>query len=127
MKGRLNKALLMMIGVLFVALFAVLYFAYNAGAASGPNGRPLSDFGSLPGHAGLSLLGAIVVCLGAGFLVWFVLSSRVMTPVKALADFSERFSSGDYRSKANVDSADDFGLIAEHLNRAAEHSSRAMF
>ncbi|HEV2987362.1 MAG TPA: methyl-accepting chemotaxis protein [Candidatus Angelobacter sp.] len=125
MKGRLNKALLMMISVLFIALFAVLYFAYNAGAASG--GRPLSDFGGLPGHAGVSLLGAFVICLGAGMFVWFVLSSRVMAPVKTLAEFSERLSHGDFRAKASVDSADDFGLIAEHLNRAAESSSRAMF
>src|SRR2546423_2255433 len=125
MKGRLNKALLMMIGVLFVALFAVLYFAYNAGAGS--QGHPLSEFGSLPGHAGMSLLGAFVICLGAGLFVWFMLSNRVMAPVKTLVEFSERLSSGDYRTKAHVDSADDFGLIAEHLNRAAESSSRAMF
>ncbi len=128
MKGRLNKALLMVIGVLFAALFAVLYFAYNAGAGSiEGKGRPLSDFASLPGHSGMSLLGAFVICLGAGLFVWFMLSNRVMAPVRTLVEFSERLSSGDYRTKANVDSADDFGLIAEHLNRAAEHSSRAMF
>ena len=129
MKGRLNRALLMMIVVLFAALFAVLYFAYNAGAGSieGAKGRSLSEFASLPGHAGMPLLVAFVICLAAGLGVWFMLANRVMAPVKTLVEFSERLSNGDYRTKASVDSADDFGLIAEHLNRAAESSSRAMF
>src|SRR6202165_5251343 len=129
MKGRLNRALLMMIVVLFAALFAVLYFAYNAGAGSieGAKGRSLSEFASLPGHAGMPLLVAFVICLAAGLGVWFMLANRVMAPVKTLVEFSERLSNGDDRTKASVDSADDFGLIAEHLNRAAESSSRAMF
>ena len=125
MKGRLNKALLWVVALLFAALFAVLYFAYNAGVSS--QGHPLSDFGGLPGRSGMSLLFAFVICLAAGVVLWFVLSNRVMAPVRALVEFSERLSHGDFRTKANVDSADDFGLIAEHLNRAAESSSRAMF
>jgi methyl-accepting chemotaxis protein len=125
MKGKLNKALLGIVSVLFVALFAVLYFAYNAGAGS--QGHSLSDFGSLPGKAGMSLLFAAFICLVAGVVLYLWLDSKVVKPVRVLVEFSERFANGDFRAKANVDSADDFGFISEQLNRAAEHSSRAMF
>jgi len=125
MKGRLNKALLTLVTVQFIALFVVLFLAYYAGAGS--NGQSLGNFGSLPGPAGIKLLFAVVLCLGAGLVTWFMLSNRVMGPVKHLADFSEKLSQGDFRAKADLDSHDDFGFIVENLNRAAEQSSRAMF
>ena len=85
MKGRLNKALLTLVTVQFIALFVVLFLAYYAGAGS--NGQSLGNFGSLPGPAGIKLLFAVVLCLGAGLVTWFMLSNRVMAPVKHLADF----------------------------------------
>ena len=56
-----------------------------------------------------------------------IIGNRVLVPVKRLSDFAERFAQGDYRTRATVDSADDFGFIAEKLNRAADSSSRAVF
>src|SRR5262249_11117106 len=63
---------------------------------------------------------------GFGTLIFnfFVLSNKVLDPVRQLADFAERFAHGDYRARAAVDSRDDFGHIAENLNRAAEAASR---
>ncbi|HLJ86052.1 MAG TPA: HAMP domain-containing methyl-accepting chemotaxis protein [Candidatus Angelobacter sp.] len=127
MKGRLNSALTLVIGVNFLALLMVMYFAYGAGAASGPNGRPISDFTSLPGPAGIKLLFSLVLCCGAGIFVWFRIDNRVLGPIKQLTEFSERLSHGDYRARASVEAADDLGFIAENLNRAAEQASRAMF
>jgi twitching motility protein PilJ len=125
MKGRLNRALWSLVAIHVVALFAVLFLAYNAGANSG--GLSIGNFGSLPRSSGYALLGAFVICLVAAALTVFKIGNRVLAPVKHLADFSERLSQGDFRAKADVDSADDFGYIAENLNRAAEQSSRAMF
>jgi len=125
MKGRLSKALWILIGVHIGSLFLVLGFAYSAGSNS--KGIGLSNFGSLHGDAGVPLLVAVMIALVASFITTIVLVNRVVAPVRTLADFSERLSLGDFRSKVSIESADDFGFIAEHLNRSAEQSSRAMF
>ncbi|HEY7403640.1 MAG TPA: HAMP domain-containing methyl-accepting chemotaxis protein [Candidatus Angelobacter sp.] len=124
MKGRLNSTLLRMVLVDIIALLAVLYFAYSAGE----QGRlPIADFGGLPRGSGMSLLLALVIALGAGGYTFITINNRVLDPLKRLTDFAERFSQGDYRARVAIDSADDYGYIAEHLNRAADSSSRAIF
>ena len=122
MKGRLNKALWGLILGDVAALFAVFILAVSGGAQAGSS----FSFGDLS-HWNIRVLVAIVICLGAGLFTWIYIANRVVAPVKQLADFSERLSHGDFRSKVNIDSADDFSFIAENLNRAAENSSRAMF
>ena len=125
MKGRLNSTLLWRVIALDVAaLFAVLFLAYSAGQNAHV---PITNFLSLPGADGLKLLVAFCLCLGAGAVTLFTIDNRVLVPVKHLVDFAEQLGQGDYRARANIDSADDFGFIAENLNRAAESSSRAMF
>jgi twitching motility protein PilJ len=124
MKGRLNSTLWLMVTIDVVALFVVLWLAYSAGE----QGRlPITDFGGLGQGSGLKLLFAFVIAAGAGLWTFITIGNRVLIPVKRLSDFAERFAQGDYRTRAQVDSADDFGFIAEQLNRAAENSSRAIF
>jgi methyl-accepting chemotaxis protein len=125
MKGRLNSTLLWRVIVLdAVALFAVLFLAYSAGANAK---MPISDILSFPRSSGLMMLLAFGICAGAALVTLFTLDNRVLTPVKQLGDFAERYGQGDYRARAAVESADDFGFIAENLNRAAESSSRAIY
>ncbi|HSM87002.1 MAG TPA: HAMP domain-containing methyl-accepting chemotaxis protein [Candidatus Limnocylindrales bacterium] len=124
MKGRLNSTLWTVIVVDIAALFTVLFLAYSAGQNAHV---PITNFGSLPGSEGIKVLIAFVICLGAGTYTLFTIDNRVLAPVKQLADFAERFSQGDYRARASVESGDDFGFIAENLNRAAESSSRAIY
>jgi len=125
MKGRLNSTLWMMVGANAIALFAVLWLAYNAGKMAG--GVGILDAPSASGPAGVKLVIAVVLAIGALAITIFSMANRVLDPVKRLTDFAERFSQGDYRNRVAIDSADDFGFIAEHLNRAAENSSRAIF
>lgn len=125
MKGRLNSTLWRVIVVDVISLFAVLLLAYSAGAHSG--GLSITDLGGLPQGSGFKLLFAFVLCLGAGTYTLFTLDNHVLTPMKNLTDFAERFSQGDYRARAAVETADDFGLLAENLNRAADNASRAIF
>ena len=125
MKGRLNRALWTLVMIQVIALFAVLFLAYSAGANSG--GLSIGNFGSLPRSSGYGLWGAFVICLAVAALTILKIGNRVLAPVKHLSDFSERLAHGDFRAKADVDSGDDFGYIAENLNRAAQDSSRAMF
>src|SRR5256714_12575331 len=124
MKGRLNSTVVLVVLVDFIAFFTVLYLAYNAGRSS-----PTADvweFGNHSAGTGIKILLAFVISLGAGFFTWFRLTNRVLVPVNKLAEFSERLSRGEFRARVDVESADDFGFIAENLNRAAEQFSRAM-
>jgi methyl-accepting chemotaxis protein len=125
MKGRLSSTLWMVIGANAAALFTVLWLAYSAGSKAG--GVGIFDAPSVSGAAGGKLVIAVALCVGALALTIFSFANRVLDPVKRLTEFAERFSQGDYRTRAAIDSADDFGFIAEHLNRAAESSSRAIF
>ncbi len=124
MKGRLNSTQWKVVAADIVALFAVLFLAYSAGQNAHV---PITNFGSLPGSEGLKLVLAFVLCLAAATYTLFTIDNRVLSPVKQLADFAERYGQGDYRARAAVDSTDDFGFIAENLNRAAESSSRAIY
>jgi methyl-accepting chemotaxis protein len=125
MKGRLNSTLWMLVGVNAVAFLAVLWLAYHAGSMS--HGVGIIDAPSVSGSAGVFLVIALALCVGVVAFTVFRIANRVLDPVKRLSEFSERLALGDYRTRATVDSADDFGFIAEQLNRAAENSSRAVF
>jgi methyl-accepting chemotaxis protein len=117
MKGRLTNTVWMLTLWNFAALVIVLGLGYGAGARS--NGAPPFDFTALPSTAATELLAAVVLCLGAGTLCLRMLGSRVLEPVKDLADFSERVAAGDGQARLDTDSSDDFGFIAENLNRGA--------
>ena len=125
MKGRLSSRLWTMIGANAVAFFVVLWLAYKAGAKAG--GVGILDAPSVSGGAGGMLVVGVALCVMVPVFSMFWLMNRVLDPVKRLGEFAERFSQGDYRARAAIDSSDDFGFVAEHLNRAAESSSRAIF
>lgn len=122
MKGRLNRALWLLILFDVTALIAVLLLAFYGGQKA-HTAAGLTDLSGL----NIYIFAAVMVSLGASLVNWIAISNRVLVPIKRLADFSDRLAHGDFRAKADVDSADDFGLIADNLNRAAEQSSRAMF
>jgi methyl-accepting chemotaxis protein len=124
MKGRLNRTLWVVVIVDAVALFTVFFMAYNAGTVAK---IPISNITHLPDGADLLVLFALVICIGAAFLTFTVIGNKVLQPVKQLSDFAERYGQGDYRARASIESEDDFGFIAENLNRAAETSSRAIY
>src|SRR5258708_14607063 len=122
MKGRLSRALWLLVAFDVVALFAVFVLAFYGGQKA-HTAAGIFDFSGL----NTLLVVGFVVCLVASAATLFTLANKVIAPVKDLAEFSEKLSQGDFRAKAEVDATDDFGLIAENLNRAAERSSRAMF
>src|SRR6266481_6040442 len=122
MKGRLSRAIWLLVAFDVAALFGAFVLAFYGGQKA-HTAQGLSDASGLNG---MVLAGAFL-CLVASLITWIVLANKVVAPVKQLADFSEKLSRGDFRAKMEVDSADDFGFIAENLNRAAESSSRAMF
>src|SRR5436305_503714 len=125
MKGRLNSTVFLVVLVDSVALFAVLALAYHAVQSSPKVG--ILELGNYDPSTGKEMLLGFVLSLAAAIFTWIVLTNRVIAPVNKLAEFSERLSRGEFRARVEVESADDFGFIAENLNRAAEQFSRAMF
>jgi methyl-accepting chemotaxis protein len=124
MKGRLSSTIWLLVGINLVALFAAIGLAYGAGARS--KGLSILDFGALPGSAGMELLAAVFVAVAITFAVASLLGSKVLKPVKQLADASERLAAGDFKATADVSSSDDFGFVAQNLNRTAEKAGKAI-
>src|SRR3954464_8554156 len=125
MKGRLSSTLTMLAIGNALALIVLMGFAYSAGRTSG--GLAIWDAFSAQGDTPMKMLIALLVLVLAAAAVFWITGARVAKPVKELADFSERLANGDYRAKAEVDSTDDFGFIAENLNRTADKVSRTVF
>src|SRR5579871_2189222 len=115
MKGRLNQAIWTLSIINAIALFAVLYLAYSAGAHA--NGLGITDVMSAPGRAPMLFFIAAFICLAMTVIVLVRLSNKVAKPVSELVEYSQKFASGDYASRPQIDSQDDFGLIAENFTR----------
>jgi twitching motility protein PilJ len=123
MKGRLSSTIWLLAGVNFIALLIVLALAFSAGSKSG--GLSVLDFGALPKASGLEFLGATFLAVLVSALLVMLLSGRVLKPVKELASCSERLAASDYKATADIDTEDDFGFIAQNLNRTAERFAKS--
>src|SRR5256714_4214544 len=123
MKSRLSSTIWTLALVNGIALFAVLWLAYSAGRQSG--GASMLDFGALPSAASGSVLFAVLLAVGTDLFLAWRLNSGFVAPVQELAQFSERFATGDPRARAEVNSNDELGYIAENLNRAVARVSKA--
>ena len=123
MKARLSSTIWMLVFWIGVALFGVLGLAYHAGEESVAGGR------SMPlrcPEARAALVRRRRSRAGCRHLLVFVLSKRVLKPVGELAKFSERLVAGDARARAEVDTGDEFGFIAENFNRSAAKVAHAV-
>jgi methyl-accepting chemotaxis protein len=119
MKGRLSSTIGMLVVLNFVVLFGVLALAFLGG-----HGGKL-EFGSLNStELGLAV-GAVVLALVGGVAVWMSLTSKLLQPVSALAEFSEVVGQGDFKARVEISSEDDFGFIAQNLNIMAERAAAA--
>jgi len=115
MKSRLSSTIWTLIILNGVALFTVLGLAYSAGRQVG-GGEPFEP-------AGLVL--PAIVALGMSIVLAWRLGGAILSPVSELAEFSERLAAGDAKARADVTSSDEFGYIAENLNRAVAKVSKA--
>ncbi|MGI9104188.1 MAG: methyl-accepting chemotaxis protein [Terriglobales bacterium] len=117
MKGRVARRIWVLIGINFVAMLAVLALAYGAGARSG--GLTLRDFTALPEIAGFEFLTALFLIVALSLALLFVLGNTVLKPTADLVEFSEKLAAGTSDQRAEV-RPDDFGVVADNCNRAAE-------
>lgn len=122
MKDRVKSRVWWLVGINTVVLFLVLGLAYGAGARSG--GLSLLDFGALPQVAGLEFLAALFLVVAVSVALLVQLGIKVVKPTRELVEISEKVMGGDYEANANV-TPDDYGLIAENWNRAAEMVAQA--
>jgi len=114
MKSRLSSTIWTLVILNGVALAVVLGLAYNAGRQSS---------GGAFEPSGLIIPG--IIALGISIVLAWRLGSAILTPVGELSEFSERLAAGDAKVRADVSSDDEFGYIAENLNRAVAKVSKA--
>jgi methyl-accepting chemotaxis protein len=116
MKSRLSSTIWTLIILNGVALFVVLGLAYSAGRQAAANNT---------GFDATSLIIPGVVALAMTIILAWRLGGGILSPVNELASFSERLAAGDSKVRAEVSSSDEFGYIAENLNRAVAKVSKA--
>src|ERR1700731_3029579 len=117
MKSRLSSTIWML--VLFlngIGLAGAIWFAYSAGRQTANGGSPLENSG---------VIIAIGIAIGMSIVLGWRLGAAILTPVGELAAFSERLAAGDGKARADVGTNDEFGYIAENLNRAVAKVSKA--
>ena len=119
MKSRLSSTIWLLVLWTTAALFGVLALGYYAGQH--PAGAA-----SLPGGANGLWAGAVILAVVTVGMVIMVLSNRVLKPLGELAKFSDRLVSGDARARVEIESTDEFALIAENLNRSAAKVAHAV-
>ena len=68
--------------------------------------------------------GAAGLAIATFLLHVILLPKRVIAPLTELASFSEKLAAGDARAKAEITSTDEFGFIADNLNRSAAKVAR---
>lgn len=122
MKDRVKSRVWKLVGWNAGALLMVLLLAFAAGSRSG--GLSVLDFGALPQIAGLEFLLAGLILVVSSIVLLVKLGHTVVNPTRELLDFSEKLVGGDYEARAEI-TPDDFGLIAENWNRAAELVAQA--
>src|SRR5262245_35049829 len=108
MKGRLKSTIWSIVIVNVAAFVAVLVLAYAAGAHGGVSILDLNMMSSAA-FGRLALAGFVILIAAVMNVIW--LGSAVVKPVQKLTEFSERLANGDYKSKAEIESSDDFGYI----------------
>jgi methyl-accepting chemotaxis protein len=123
MKGRLSSTIWTIVGLNLLALAIVFVLGFSAGLNTG--GFSLQNFPNLPSPAGMKLIAGVVLIVIAAIASLSMLGKRVVKPAEQLADAVEKLAGGDYRSQLSIESQDDFGYIAENLNRATEKIAKA--
>ena len=123
MKSRLSSTIWALVVINGAILLAVLGVGFAAGRQSG--GGSIFEFGSLPNGANGTVLIGIVLALGMAIVLAWRLIRGFQTPVQDLVQFSERLAAGDPRARAEVSATNEFGDIAENLNRAVTKVAKA--
>src|SRR5260370_29212173 len=116
MKSRLSSTIWMLVFLNAVALAGAIWFSYSAGKQAENGGSPLESSGTIV---------AVVIAIGMSIVLAWRLGAAILTPVSELASFSERLAAGDGKARADVNTNDEFGYIAENLNRAVAKVSKA--
>src|SRR4051812_14112392 len=123
MKGRISSTIWLVIAINAIAMMALVVLGFAAGGWA-HSGNIRDGFSS--SESGMRLIGAFVVLVVAAIATVSLLGSRIVKPTEKLVDYSEKIAAGDYRAQADISSQDDYGFIAENLNRSSEKLAKAM-
>jgi len=123
MKGRLKSTIWTIATVNFVFTLVVAVLAYTSGAKS--SGISFLQVWTATNAEPLFLLFALLVGFSASIVIVVWLGNAVVTPTEHLVEFSENLSTGDVKGRIEVETDNDFSLIAQNLNLTQERISRS--
>jgi len=125
MKGRLKSTIWQIATVNFVCLLIVIVLAYTSGQKSASQGLPIIDAFSAQSSTPILLIFAIVVSVIAVFVLVLWLGNTVVRPAEQIAEYSESLSVGEPKGRLEVETDNDFALIANNLNLTQERIARS--
>ncbi len=123
MKSRLSSTIWTLAILNGIAFFVVLGLAFSAGKSA--NGASIFDVGAMPSTASGGLFFSLALAVGMSIVLAWRLGAAILAPVNELSTFAERLAAGDAKVRADVGTNDEFGYIAENLNRAVAKVSKA--
>src|SRR5579884_2409592 len=127
MRGRINTTILYLAGAYLAAFLFVVWLAFEAGSRSQGLGFFGALSGGVPGQSPALIIWTLLIAAFASWFLWWWLGKKVSKPVSDLTDFARRQAGGDYKTKLDLRTGDDFETIADNLNRATERAAQAVF
>jgi len=114
MKSRLSSTLNLLVFANVAAYAVAIWFAFSAGKQAGSGGSSEST--------GIIIAGVVALAMT---IVLFWRLGTISAPLNELAAFSERLAAGDAKARVDIQTGDEFGYIADNLNRAVAKVSKA--
>src|SRR5258708_12555216 len=106
MKGRLSRALWLLVTFDVLAFFGVFVLAFYGGQRA-HTAASVIDFSGL----NILVFAGFIVCPAASLITWIPIPNPVVAPVTQLGAFSEKLSHGDFPPKPHSDPTHDFAFI----------------
>ena len=124
MKGSLTPWVRIISVLAGIAFLVVLVLAYSAGAHSG--GVRITEALSAPGDTPMFVVAAALIALSFSVALGVVLGKRISQPIAELVSYSAKVAKGDFTARLEIESDDEFGVIAENFASSSQRISRAV-
>jgi methyl-accepting chemotaxis protein len=118
MKSRLSSTIWTLVFLNMVALLSAVALGFAAGAYAG--NLQLMDALHPASSSGARLLIGVIIALLLPLFVLIILKNKVLRPLKHVTRLSEGLATGDYHARINVESGNEFDVIAANLNHTGE-------
>ena len=90
--------------------------SYGGVLVSAPSVSKINAFSDILKQYGLSAVIALIIA----FLLFYILSKRIIEPIKLMNNAVKDFSKGDFKKRVNLSTKDELETLAKNINDMAE-------